>query len=100
MLARLLNKLDSHHQIFVKELSRVLLVCANAADHSREMYDQVRSRFEEQTINIGSFDEVIFAPLRHKNFQAAKPAQTFDNEGSQEPSASCYQHLFERKGFV
>src|SRR5260370_40967694 len=76
----------------IEEKPWIGAVGADAADHRRQMNEDVRARILIKPQRFRLFAEVVLAAARHGNFPAADRAQFLHNERSEEAAASTYNH--------
>jgi hypothetical protein len=97
VLTRLLNKLNPHHQVFVKEPSRVLLVGPDATDDCRQMNNEVRLRVDIKPFYVRQLYQIIVNAAWRKYFHPTEGLETLNDKPPQKTTASGDDYPLVRK---
>src|SRR5882724_9887395 len=87
-LAGLFNQLNAHDGIFVEELPGMFTVCADAANHGREMQHHRRLRVFEEASDRFPIEQIAITAARHKNICAAARFESRNDERAEETGAA------------
>ncbi len=63
----MVNKLDAHHQVIVKELARLFTVGTDPAHFGCQVDDHIGLGIINHAQDVGFFYQVIFRVSRHEN---------------------------------
>ena len=88
----LLQQLRAHHEVLVKELARMLLVGADAADDCGQVDDDVRPRVAIRAPHRLGIHQVVRSTARNEDLAGVHGAQSLHDEGADESRATGDHH--------
>src|SRR6476659_5956792 len=93
----LLNKLYTHHEVFVKKFPRVLLIRTYATHNSRKMYNEVRVHVRVESFDVSRLDQIVVGAARNEDLRISKRFEALNNKPSKEACSAGDDHAFVRK---